>query len=133
MKFGVLITNNADRHPPLKWAQVTADRVMSVFDPEEKDVQALLDKREFESRLIKLLNAHYAMTQQREVDVKPTEHFAIAHSDIIEMIIADIREAAKINPVFAAWFANVENMAHVRANMLHVDMQSIVHLERQKA
>jgi hypothetical protein len=145
MQFGVLITNNiVGNHPADKWAEVTVGRIMAVFDidadsntPEAK--QARKDKRLFEQELLDIVEKHHQAVHDFEqaqleekgslrlVDTLDAQHHV---ADILDEAIAEVVEAAKINPQFTAYFAKPEVQKHIRDDMFAVDFTTSIHANR---
>ncbi len=145
MKFGVLITNNhLGNHPADKWAEVTVRRVSELFDLDDDAAtaeaqQARRDKRTFESKLIDSWTRHHQVVNDREVGqlaakgderLKDTMDSRDHVADVIDSAMADLLEAANINPRFVEYFGRPDIQQHIKDDMLAVDFSSSIHVCR---
>ncbi len=95
MSIGFMITNGGP-HPPEKWADVTAREIagLIVIEP-TAPTQAVIDKREFETRLFKLLAEQHKHTQDRArtglMEAGHVDHRQLVHdraSVVAEKVVA---------------------------------------------
>ncbi len=130
MSIGFMITNGGP-HPPEKWADVTARAItdLIVIEP-TAPTQAIVDKREFEMALFKLLIEQHRHTQDRARNALAAEghvHHQLAHDRA--SAVAEKVAALAHGTRFAEHFANPEVKAFVH-NVIGQHFADSVHIER---
>lgn len=144
--FKVLITDNiTGNHPADKWAEITAERIAERIEIEPKStspvaIKARVDKKEFTFKLERLLTTHHQAVQDHEIGkLIDHHHDRLSHSldpydhvmHVIDQAMADILEAAKVNPAFFEYFSQPEETEHIRRDMLRHDFASSMHIDRK--
>ncbi len=126
MSISFIVTNGGP-HPPEKWADVTARAIgdLIVIEP-SAPTQAVIDKREFETALFKLLVELHQETQdtERELLRAGQQSLGIDPSASVDRVVA-----LAGNTRFAEHFAKPEVRTFL-FNVLGQHFSDSVHIER---
>ncbi len=131
MQPSIMVTDGGP-HPAEKWAQVTASQIVDIAST-APDV-LLREAREFEAKLIQLLQRHHSLVQSHErsgldthgperlaTDIDTSSHLGGAAREIIALAKGTSFEAHFAKPEVAAYLERV----------IHEHFHHSMHVERQ--